>query len=78
MSSSAARAGDRVERAVLALLLASDGLRGLHVEELVEEIGDRAETMHALDRLEVVGLIARINDEVKPTPAARRFDELSI
>jgi hypothetical protein len=82
MSSSAARAGDRVERAVLALLLASDTPRGsphgLTLEDLVAEIGDRAGTLRALDRLEVVGLIARIKNEVKPTPAARRFDELNI
>lgn len=48
------------------------------MEELADEIGDRAGTLRALDRLEVVGLIERIKNVVKPTPAARRFDELNI
>ncbi len=63
---------------MLALLLASDGPRGTTMEELADEIGDRAGTLRALDRLEVVGLIERIKNVVKPTPAARRFDELNI
>ncbi len=63
---------------MLALLLASEDPHGLALEDLVEEIGDRPGTLRALDRLEVVGLIARIKNEVKPTPAARRFDELNI
>jgi hypothetical protein len=78
MSSSAATAGDRVERAVLALLLAYDGSKGLSIGALIDEIGDQTGTLRALDKLEVVGLVARINDKVKPTPAARRFDELNI
>jgi predicted transcriptional regulator len=78
MSPSAATAGDRVERAVLALLLAFEGPEDLSIEELVDEIGDRTRTLRALDKLEVVGLVARIDDKVKPTPAARRFDELNI
>jgi hypothetical protein len=78
MSSSAATAGGRVERAVLALLLACDGPEDLSIEELVAEIGDRTGTLGALDKLEVVGLVARIDDKIKPTPAARRFDELNI
>jgi hypothetical protein len=78
MSSSAAAAGERAERAVLALLLACDDPGDLSIEELVDEIGDRTVTLRALDKLEVVGLVARINDKVKPTPAARRFDELGI
>jgi hypothetical protein len=78
MSSSTATAGDRVERAVLALLLALDGPRDLSIGELVNEIGDRTGTLRALDKLENVGLVARIDDKVKPTPAARRFDELNI
>jgi hypothetical protein len=78
MSSSAANAGDRVERAVLALLLADHVSRGLTIDELIDEIGDRTVTLGALDKLEVVGLVARIDDEIRPTPAARRFDELNI
>jgi predicted transcriptional regulator len=78
MSSSAASAGERVERAVLALLLASDESEEASIEELAHEIGDRTGTLRALDKLEVVGLVARIEDKVKPTPAARRFDELNI
>jgi hypothetical protein len=78
MGSSAATAGDRVERAVLALLLAFVGPEDLSIDEIVEEIGDRTGTLRALDKLELVGLIARIDDKVKPTPAARRFDELAI
>ncbi len=78
MRSSAATAGDRVERAVLALLLAFEGPEELSVKGLVEEIGDRTVTLRALDKLEVVGLIERIEEKVKPTPAARRFDELNI
>jgi predicted transcriptional regulator len=78
MSPSAATAGERVERAVLALLLAFEEPQNLSIEELVDEIGDRTGTLRALDKLEVVGLVARIDDKVKPTPAARRFDELNI
>jgi hypothetical protein len=78
MSSSAASAGDRVERALLALLLACDARRGLSIEQLVEEIGNRTVTLSALGKLEAVGLVARIDDEIKPTPAARRFDELNV
>jgi hypothetical protein len=78
MSSSAASAGGRVERAVLALLLADDAPQGLSIEDLVDEIGGRTVTLVALDKLEVVGLVARIDDKIKPTPAARRFDELNI
>lgn len=48
------------------------------VEELIAEIGGRAETLRALDRLEIVGLIHRNDGKVKPTTAARRFDELDI
>jgi hypothetical protein len=50
----------------------------MSIEELVNEIGDDAGTLRALGKLEVVGLVERIDDEVKPTPAARRFDELKI
>ncbi len=78
MNSSAATAGERVERAVLALLLASEESEDPSIEALVDEIGDRTGTLLALDKLEVVGLVARIEDKVKPTPAARRFDELKI
>jgi hypothetical protein len=78
MSSSAATAGDRVERAVLALLLACQGHEDLSIGQLVDEIGDRTGTLRALDKLEIVGLVARNGDKVEPTPAARRFDELNI
>jgi predicted transcriptional regulator len=78
MGSAAASTGARVERAVLALLLTLTYSEALTIEELVGEIGDRSGTLRALDRLEVVGLIARNDDKVKPTPAARRFDELNI
>ena len=78
MGSSAATAGDRVERAVLALLLASAGPEDLSIEQLVKEIGDRTGILRALDKLELVGLVARVDDKVKPTPAARRFDELGV
>jgi DNA-binding IclR family transcriptional regulator len=77
MGPSAATAGDRVERAVLALLLALDGPT-LSIEELVEEIGDRPGTRRALAKLQAVGLVERSDNNVRPTPAARRFDELNI
>ena len=60
------------------MLLTLTDVETLAVDELVREIGDRSGTLRALDRLEVVGLIARDDDKVKPTPAARRFDELNI
>ena len=78
MRSAATSVGGRVERAVLALLLTLTDSETLTIDELLAEIGDRSGTLRALDRLEVVGLIARNDDEVKPTPAARRFDELNI
>jgi hypothetical protein len=54
------------------------GPEELSLDERVEEIGDRTGTLRASDKLELVGLVARIDDEVKPTPAARRFDELGM
>jgi DNA-binding IclR family transcriptional regulator len=78
MGSAAADSGDRVERAVLALLLAFGGPAELSIEEIVDEIGNRPEVVRALARLEEVGLVGRVGASVRPTPAARRFDELDI
>ncbi|HUN78719.1 MAG TPA: hypothetical protein VMU32_07370 [Solirubrobacteraceae bacterium] len=78
MGSAAADSGDRVERAVLALLLAFGGPAELSIEEIVDEIGNRPEVMLALARLEEVGLVGRVGTRIRPTPAARRFDELDI
>lgn len=50
----------------------------MSLEELIAEIGDSTGTLRALDRLENIGLVTRIDGKVKPTPAARRFDELDI
>jgi hypothetical protein len=70
--------GDRVERAVLALLLSIDGANGQPVTALVEEIGDPAATMYALERLQLVGLVEVSGDRARSSPAARRFDELNL
>lgn len=78
MGSSAADAGERVERAVIALLLAFDGPDELAIDEIVDEIGNRRDVMGALAKLEYVGLVERVGGSIRPTPAARRFDELDI
>jgi hypothetical protein len=70
--------GDRVERAVLALLLATDDADGPRVAELAEEIGERDVAMHALEALCSVGLAEVSGERARPTAAARRFDELNI
>lgn len=67
-----------MQRAVLALVLAFDGPEELSVEALAAEIGDRREVLRALAKLEEVGLVGRIASSIRPTPAARRFDELNI
>lgn len=78
MGSAAADAGDLVERAVLALVLALGGPAELSIEEIVDEVGNRPEVMRALAKLEEVGLVGRVGSSIRPTPAARRFDELDI
>jgi hypothetical protein len=78
MGRSAEHADERVERAVLALLLAFAGPAELSLEAIVCEIGNRPAVVRALARLEGVGLVGRIESSIWPTPAARRFDELNI
>jgi hypothetical protein len=70
--------GDRVERAVLALLLVNDDADGQRMTELLDEIGERDVAMHALERLCSVGLAEVSGDRVSPSAAARRFDELNL
>jgi hypothetical protein len=77
MGVSASTGDDRVQRAVLALVLALE-LEELSIDGIVAEIGDRAGALTALDGLESVGLVQRVGDRVQPTAAARRFDELNI
>lgn len=74
MASSGPTADTRFERAVLSLLLAG----GVPVAKLIEEIGDRAAALRALDRLQAVGLAVCEGDLAAPSAAARRFDELGI
>jgi DNA-binding IclR family transcriptional regulator len=78
MGSSATGAPERVERAVLALLLARGGPPELSIEEIVDEIGNRPEVLRALAKLEAVGLVGCSDRSIRPTPAARHFDELNI
>jgi hypothetical protein len=78
MGSSASPAEDGLERAVLSLLLAEEDAGWHSIEELVREIGDRAATLRALDRLRAIGLAESDRDLARPSAAARRFDELGI
>lgn len=78
MRSSASLGEDGLERAILALLLADEGAGWRSIEELVREIGDRAATLRALDRLRAIGLAESDRDLARPSAAARRFDELGI
>ena len=78
MGSSASPAEDRLERAVLSLLLAEENVGWRSIEELVHEIGDRGATLRALDRLRAIGLAESDRDLARPSAAARRFDELGI
>ena len=78
MGSPASPADERVERAVLSLLLADGPPDGQTVERLIEQIGDRSATLRALDSLRAVGLAERHGERARPTSAARRFDELGL
>jgi hypothetical protein len=78
MGSSASPGDDGHERAVLALLLAQENTGWRSIEGLVREIGDRAATLRALDRLRAIGLAESDRDLARPSAAARRFDELGI
>jgi hypothetical protein len=78
MGPSASTGEDRVQRAVLALLLACAGPGGLSIEALVDEIGDPGGALGALESLRAVGLVECDGERAHPTLAARRFDELNI
>lgn len=60
------------------MLLADDAAGWQSIEQLVREIGDRAATLRALDRLRAIGLAESDRDLARPSAAARRFDELGI
>lgn len=78
MGSSASPGEDGLERAVLSLLLADEDAGWQSIEQLVGEIGDRAATLRALDRLRAIGLAESDRDLARPSAAAKRFDELGI
>ncbi len=78
MGSSALPGEDELERAVLSLLLADEDAGWQSIEQLVREIGDRAATLRALDRLRAIGLAESDRDLARPSAAAKRFDELGI
>jgi hypothetical protein len=78
MGTSASPGEDGFERALLSLLLAGKQAGWQSIEELVREIGDRAATLRALDRLRAIGLAESDRNLARPSAAARRFDELGI
>jgi len=78
MGSLASPGEDGLERALLSLLLADEDAGWQSIEDLVREIGDRAATLRALDRLRAIGLAESDRDLARPSAAARRFDELGI
>jgi hypothetical protein len=78
MGSPASPEEDGLERAVLSLLLADEDAGWQSIEQLVREIGDRAATLRALDRLRAIGLAESDRDLARPSAAAKRFDELGI
>jgi hypothetical protein len=78
MGSSASPGEDGLERAVLSLLLADEDAGWQSIDQLVGEIGDRAATLRALDRLRAIGLAESDRDLARPSAAAKRFDELGI
>jgi len=78
MGSSVSSAEDRIERAVLSLLLAHEDAGWQSIEWLIEEIGDRTAALCALDRLRAIGLAESDRGLARPSAAARRFDELGI
>jgi hypothetical protein len=68
---------DRIDRALLGLLLRS-GPHGLwSLEELGREIGDSLYVQDAVNRLHGQGLIHRLGDFVFVTRAAARVEELA-
>lgn len=78
MGSAESRQGDggrRVQREVLALVLVEQPVR-LTLWELQKALGRPPEVLEAVEALIAEGLLAREGDEIVPTPAAVRFNEL--
>jgi len=67
---SPAEADDRIDSAILALLLDDDAQRPWSVDEVALEIGDEFATTDALSRLHRAGLIHRIDPFVFATRPA--------
>jgi predicted transcriptional regulator len=70
---------ERIERAVLGLLLSGESDRPWSVEELVREVGgSRLDVLDALERLRGVGLVHLNEEFVFATRAAWHFDRLGL
>jgi len=73
-----ANSTDRVERAILALLLGADEQRPWSVGEVELEIGDRIETLDGLAALHRAGLIHCCGEFVFAARAAVRAERLAL
>lgn len=73
----AARAGMPVQRAVLALALAST-THWRTIPELAREIGDREAVERAVGALVEIGLLERHKASVRPSAAAAHFERLEL
>ena len=72
-----ANTDDRIEQAILGLLLNDQTTHIWAVEELVREIGDRLTTIDALRRLTAAGIVHHVASEyIIITRSARRVIEL--
>jgi hypothetical protein len=65
------------EKTVLNLLLGDEHDYPWSIDELVQMIGDRIDTIDAVCRLEAAGLMHRLGEFVFPTLAARSADGLA-
>jgi hypothetical protein len=64
-------------RVVLALLLAPEDQRPWLPREIELEVGDRVQTVDALDQLHAEGLVHRLGEYVFATRAAVNMDRIS-
>ena len=71
--------GSRLERAIILQLIRDDRDANWSREELLTELGGEMPPLeYALARLQHVGVVSVLGEQVSASPAARRLDELGL